>query len=562
MFDDNAKDKVTKQLDAWDANMQKRYSDRVFDLRTDGGIPIKPVYSPADIDHLDYDVISMPGQYPYTRGIYPIMYQAQPWVMQQIHGHGLPEHARERMDYLAELGLTGYGETRSYNLVFDQVCKFGYDPDNPEVGDLVGLVGVNMTTLDDYDRLLKGLDLERTAIVLNQGIHSMIALAFFIIYGEQQGVPKEKLRGNTMNWLYKGWMTDLEMYPPKPAFMIMSNFIRWCSRNMPRWNTTNIVSYFAEEAGGTPVQEAAMAMSISIALTEACIAAGCQPDEFLPRFGFQIALGSDIFEHVAKIRAMRRLWATINRERFGAQDPHSMTIRCHSQTSAVSLTAQQPMVNIVRSAYHALVGVLAGVNGMTINAYDEALGIPTDESLMLAVRTHQVAQYETGMPNVTDPLAGSYYIEWLTDRIYHDAMDYIEKIEQQGGFIKGWESGWLRNELANSAYEWRRRIDSGEKVVVGLNKFQSSVHRKAQLYKIDPKVKEVAIERVKRYRAERGMESERAAALESLKVACEGVLDNHKADFMPALIECARARSTVEEMASAMKGVFGWGSVY
>jgi len=426
----------------------------------------------------------------------------------------------------------------------------------------VGLVGVNMSTLEDYDRLLHGLDLEKTSVVLNQGIHSMIALAFFIVYGEQRGVPKEKLRGNTMNWLYKGWMTDLEMYPPKSAFMIMSNFIRWCSRNMPQWNTTNVVSYFAEEAGGTAVQEAGMAMAISIALTEACIAAGCEPDEFLPRFGFQIALGSDLFEHVAKIRAMRRLWATINKERFGAKKPHSMQLRCHSQTSAASLTAQQPFVNIVRSAYHALVGVLAGVNGMTINAYDEALGIPTDESLMLSIRTHQVALYETGVPNVTDPLAGSYYVEWLTDKIYQEAEGYVSKIEKLGGFLKCWESGWLRSELANSAYEWRRRVDGGEKVVVGLNKFQSDVHRKTEIYKVDPHVKEVAVRRIREYRTKRGMEKERNTALENLRQTCEGVLDNHRNNFMPALIECARVRSTVEEMASTMKSVFGWGSVY
>ena len=448
MFDGSTLKKNKTMLDVLNGQVEKRYGDRKFDLKTDGGISLKPAYSPVDIDHLNYDIIGMPGQYPFTRGIYPIMYQAQPWVMQQIHGHGLPEHCRERMDYLAKLGLTGYGEMRSYNLVFDHVCKFGYDPDNPEAGDLVGLVGVNMSTLDDYDRLLHGLDLEKTSVVLNQGIHSMIALAFYIAYGEQRGVKKEKLRGNTMNWLYKGWMTDLEMYPPKSAFMIMSNFIRWCSRNMPQWNTTNIVSYFAEEAGGTPVQEAGMAMAISIALTEACIAAGCKADEFLPRFGFQIALGNDIFEHVAKIRAMRRLWSTINKERFGAKDPRSMQLRCHSQTSAASLTAQQPLVNIVRSAYHALVGVLAGVNGMTINPYDEALGIPTDESLMLAIRTHQVALYETGVPNVTDPLAGSYYLEWLTDKIYNEAEDYLAKIEKLGGFMKCWENGWLRNELA------------------------------------------------------------------------------------------------------------------
>ena len=562
MFDEKTKNQEQKLKTGFDAQMKKRYGDKQFNLKTDGGIPIKPVYAPQDNDDLEFAQIGFPGQYPYTRGIYPTMYQAQPWVMQQIHGHGTPEHCRERMDYLAQLGLTGYGEMRSYNLVFDQVCKFGYDPDNIEAGDMVGLVGVNMSNLDDYDRLLHGLDLGKTSVVLNQGIHSMIALAYYIVYGEQRGVPKERLRGNTMNWLYKGWMSDLEMYPPNSAFMIMSNFIRWCSRNMPQWNTTNIVSYFAEEAGGTPVQEAGMAMAVGVALTKACMAAGCQPDEFLPRFGFQIALGMDIFEHVAKIRAMRRMWATINRERFGAKDSHSLQLRCHSQTSAVSLTAQQPFVNIIRSAYGALVGVLSGVNGMTINAFDEALGIPTDESLMLAIRTHQVALYETGVPNVTDPLAGSYYVEWLTEKIYREAWAYMEKIEELGGFQKCWETGWLREELANSAYQWRRRIDNGEKVVVGLNKLRSNVHRKTEIYKVDPEVKAICIKRIKEYRAKRGMEAERRQALTNLKTACEGVLDNHKADFMPALIECARCRSTVQEMCDVMKSVFGWGTVY
>jgi len=562
MFDEITKSKVQEFRRYYDKQYQERYRDRHFEGKTDGGIPIKPFYTPMDLDSLDYDDIGFPGQYPFTRGIYPIMYQSQPWVMQQIHGHGTPEHCRERMDYLASLGLTGYGEIRSYNIVFDQVCKFGYDPDHPEAGDMVGLVGVNMSTLGDYDRLLHGLDLKKTSVVLNQGIHSMVALAFYLTYAEKKGVSKEDIRGNTMNWLYKGWMTDLEMYPPDSAFMIMSNFVRWCSRNIPKWNTTNIVSYFAEEAGGTPVQEAAMAMAIGVAITEECINNGCQPDEFLPRFGFQIALGSDIFEHVAKIRAMRRMWSTINKERFGAKDIHSLQLRCHSQTSAVSLTAQQPLVNIIRSAYQAFGGILAGVNGMTINPYDEALGIPTDESLMLAMRTHQVALYETGVPNVTDPLAGSYYVEWLTDKIYQEAIKYFQKIEDLGGFKECWKSGWLRRELEESAYKWRQRLDTQEKVMVGLNKFQSTKHRKTEIYKVDPKVKDTCVKRIREYRANRGKENERKQALEHLRVACEGVLDNQKMDFMPALIECARAYSTVQEMCDVMKSVFGWGTVY
>ena len=562
MFPRDILEKDEELKNQWREKYNKLYKDTKFKATTASGIPVKPVYTPSDIEHIDFSEIGIPGEYPYTRGIYPLQYQFQPWVNQMSLGYGLPEQTRERMEMLKEAGMKGYFGAQSYNLPHDLVSKAGLDPDSPEARGLVGRGGVNISTIEDLDRIFHDLPLDKTQIVQNIGSATMAGLAMFIVYAESRGFSREKLGGNSMNWLYKAPFVDYAMFPPKSAFKLMAEFIKFCSRNMPRWNTTNIAGYFIEEAGGNAVQEAAFSMATGIAITEGCIKAGLDPDEFLPRFGFQFAQGNDFLEEIAKIRAIRKMWAKINKERFGCKNPRSMQLRMHIHTSGCSLMAQQPMVNIIRAAFHTLGAVLSGTNALHTSAYDEALGLPTEESATLALRTQQVVLEETHIPNVSDPLAGSYYLEWLTNKIEEEATKLIGKIDQIG-YIKAWETGWFKDELTNSAYKWREGMDNGDRVVVGVNKYVSDEEQKVPVFKIDPKIEETAIERVRAYRAKRD-NAKTEAALDKLREAAKRVDEEWPSggDLMSSLIETAKANATLGEMQGVLKEVFGWGYAY
>jgi len=562
MFTRDTLEKDRELQKRWKEKYQKLYKDIEFKTTTASGIPVKPVYTPSDIEHIDFGEIGVPGEYPYTRGIYPLQYQFQPWVNQMSLGYGLPEQTRERMEMLKDAGMKGYFGAQSYNLPHDLVSKAGLDPDSPEARGLVGRGGVNISTIDDLERLFHDIPLDKTQIVQNIGSATMVGLAMFIVYAERRGFPREKLGGNSMNWLYKAPFVDYAMFPPKSAFKLMVEFIKFCRNNMPRWNTTNICGYFIEEAGGNAIQEAAFSIATGIAITEECIRAGLHPDEFLPRFGFQFAQGNDFLEEIAKIRAIRRIWAKINRERFGCKDPKSMQVRMHIHTSGCSLMAQQPLVNVVRAAFHTLGAVLAGTNALHTSAYDEALGLPTEEAATLALRTQQVVLHETSIPNVSDPLAGSYYVEWLTSKIEEEANKLIEKIDQLG-YIKAWETGWFKDELAKSAYKWREGMDNSERIVVGVNRYVSDEERKVPVFKIDPKIEETAVERVKKFRAQRD-NARTKAVLEGLRDVARRVDEEwpQGGDLMPAIIEAAKADATLGEMQGILKEVFGWGYAY
>jgi methylmalonyl-CoA mutase N-terminal domain/subunit len=562
MFTNDTIEKEKKLQKKWQEKYSKFYKDKEVKATTASGIPVKPYYMASDIEHIDCSEIGAPGEYPYTRGIYPLQYQFQPWVNQMSLGYGLPEQTRERMEMLKDAGMKGYFGSQSYNLPHDLVSKAGLDPDSPEARGLVGRGGVNISTIEDIDRLFHDLPLDKTQIVQNIGSATMVGLAMFIVYAESRGVSKEKLGGNSMNWLYKAPFVDYAMFPPKNAFKLMVEFIKFCSRNMPRWNTTNICGYFIEEAGGNAIQEAAFSIATGIAITEECIKAGLDPDEFLPRFGFQFAQGNDFLEEIAKIRAIRKLWAKTNKERFGCKNPKSMQVRMHIHTSGCSLMAQQPLTNVVRAAFHTLGAVLAGTNALHTSAYDEALGLPTEEAATLALRTQQVVLHETHIPNVSDPLAGSYYMEWLTHKIEDEANKLIKKIDEMG-YIKAWETGWFKEELADSAYKWRETMDNKERIVVGVNKYESGEQQKVPVFKIDPKIEETAVERVRQFRAKRD-NAKTEKALGSLRDVAKRMNEEwpNGGNLMPALIEAARADATLGEMQGVLKEVFGWGYAY
>lgn len=552
----------SKQLEEqWQERCLQLYG-KEFKATTASGIPVKPVYNASDIEDIDYKEIGVPGEYPYTRGIYPVHYQFQPWMNQLNLGYGLPEQARERMDLLRKEGMTGYFGAEAYNLPHDLVSKAGCDPDDPEARGLVGQGGVNVSTIEDLDRLFHDLPLDKTHIVQNIGSATMVGLAMFIVYAETRGYEPRKLNGNSMNWLYKAPLVDYAMFPPKGAFKLMVEFIRYCTKNMPRWNTTNLCGYFVEEAGGNAIQEAAFTLATGIAITEECIKVGLNPDDFLPRFGFQFAQGNDFFEEIAKVRAVRRIWAKINKERFGCTNPRAMQVRMHSHTSGASLVAQQPLVNVVRAALHTLGAVLAGTNSIHTSAYDEALGLPAEEAATLALRTQQVVLHETYIPNVSDPLAGSYFMEWLTNRMEEEAFKLIQKIEELG-YIKCWETGWFREELARTAYSWRESLEKGERIIVGLNKYVSGEEQKIPVFKVDPKIEEIAMDRVRKFREKRNQAKVREA-LENLREVARRVNEEwpQGGELMPAVIEAARSEATLGEMQGVLKEVFGWGYAY
>ncbi|MGD2126365.1 MAG: methylmalonyl-CoA mutase family protein [Desulfobacteraceae bacterium] len=562
MFDPETLKRDMNDRKAWEQNFRERYK-KSFKQATRSGIPIDTVYSPSDIKDFDIKKCPLPGNYPYARGIYPAQYQFQAWMNQQVHGYGQAEDTRERMDKLVKKGMEGYFGNLVFNLVLDLVSQAGLDPDDPEAHGKVGQVGVHISCMKDMEILFDGLPLEKVNASFIVGEPSICLLAMYIVYSENQGVPKEHLRGNTMNYLLRGFNWDVAMYPPKNALKISVELIRYCSRFMPQWNTTNLSGYIIREAGASAIQELAFTIAKGMNIIDACIEAGLKPDDFVPRFGFQLSFHNDFFEDIAKYRALRRMWATINRHRYGCRKPKSLQARIHTHTCGSSLVAQQPMNNIVRAALQTLGAVLAGTNALQTSAYDEALSIPTEAAATLALRTQQIIQHESGVTKVTDPLAGSYYLEWLTEEMEKKAYEILDKIEAIGGFIRAYENGWLREQIADEAAKWRRRMDSGEEVVVGLNRFCEEGEKvKVPLFRVDEQIEKRAIKRIKAYRKDRD-QTRCQAALSRLREVAEKVEQGSRKDYLlDALIEAYRARATLGETMSILKETFGYGFVY
>lgn len=558
MFSQESLEKLEKLNEDWQKAYEKFYKGRTFTAATDSGIPVKPVYTPKDLEEVGYQ-FEMPGMYPYTRGNFPMQYQFTPWFNNLVLGYGLPEDTRERMDLLQKMGARGYFGRDTYNLVFDLTAKAGYDPDNPEARGRAGIAGCHLCTKDDFERLFHDIDLTKVSVVHNICRATLVEIAMYVAWLEEKGIDKTKVMGNSMNWLWAFAFVGNVSFPPQSSFKLMVEFIKYCARNMPQWNHTNVVSYYVEESGGSAVEEAAFAMAAAKTIAEECVKAGLKPDEFLGRIGWQIALGEDLFEEICKIRAMRRLWAKITREKFGATNPRSMSLRAHGQTSGVSFTAQQPLNNIVRATLETLVGVLAGLNSIQTNSYLEALSTPTEESHVLALRTQQIIYHETNIPNVTDPLGGSYYVEWLTSRIEEEATKLMEQIEEMGGVIKCWESGWFKERITKAAHRWRERIDNGEKVKVGLNKYVMEEGGKVPTFTY-PDIEEEAIKRVNEYKARRNNEKVKQALgkMRETAVLVNNTWPEHSGELMPAVIEAAKAGATLGESQGVLIDVFGW----
>ena len=534
------------------------------DPRTHSGLPIKTAYYPHDLDGVEFGDIGSPGQYPFTRGNLAAQFQFMNWANQPVIGYGLPEHTRERMDMLASQGMIGYFGQHFYNLVYDLVSHEGLDPDHPASRGRIGQCGMAVYSKADMGRLFHDMDLTKMNVVHITYYQVIPALAQYIAYAEDLGIGPEDLRGNSMNWYHQSAYVGMSAFPPEQGLKLAVELIGFCSRHMPRWNTTNFFGYGVEESGGSAVQEIGLMLAFGIELVRACEAAGMKADAVLPRFGFQIAQANDFFEEVCKIRALRRIWATTMAEKFGAEDPRSMHVRIHTHTAGAALTAQQPLVNLIRTTLHAFGAALSGTQAMEVSAYDEALAIPTEDSATLALRVQQIIQEETNVTAVSDPLAGSYYVESLTNQIAEAALDLVEKIEGQGGYIAAQRSGWLRREVENSAERWREMVNDGQRKVVGLNTHQTDEEAQHAVFKIDEEVERVAVERIGELRQERDQsrfdEAMKAFADTARAFADRDVADVGDGALMAAAIEAARADASTGEMMGVMKEALGWGA--
>ena len=563
MFDERVLTESRELQRKWEENCSARYKGSELNLTTSSGIPTKSVYAPEDVEHLNFQDIGMPGEYPFTRGIYPLMYQAEPWQNRQLHGFGLPEHNRERHDALTGYGLSGYMGMGYYCVGGDLVTRIGYDPDNPMVRGRVGQCGSSCCNIEDVHRNLHDLPLEKVYVNWVDQHTGLIYLAFHVAYAENMGYAKEQLRGNIANANYCTYYSGHAGFLPEGAMKLMVEGIKFCTKYMPLWSPVVIDGYEVEEAGANATQELAFCLSLAIALTEECIKVGLHPDDFLPRFNFHTSIGNDFFEEIAKRRALRRMWAKIAKERFGCTNPRSMLVRDGSQTAGSRLIAREPLNNIVRATIHTLAGVLSGINGLNTDSYDEPICIPSDKAAKIALRTQQIILHETRISNVTDPLGGSYYLEWLTSNLEDEANKLINKIDERG-FVNCWKTGWFRTELEKTANQWRAKVDSGEEGIVGLNKCVSEEEQDVDFFEVDSEVERIATERVLQFREKRDQVKWRQA-MDNLQTTAQAINDGGwKSEnmLMPSLIDAVKAHATMGEMMDVLRDVFGWGYTY
>ena len=558
MYEKATLSKARKLEEAWRGELSRRHGDMEITAATDANIPLKPLYTPMDMEKISLDDIAAPGVYPYTRGLYPLQYQAMPWMMQFAFGYGLPEHCRKRYEFLRQKGMRGYEDREStYFIAWDLPTKLGIDPDHPEAKGRVGLCGSTTSTMDDFDRLFKGVQLDRTNVVVPIDECTAVMLAMFVAYAEEQGFKLQDLRGNTFNWLYHQWFWDTPSFSTRHVFPLMIEVIKFCVKNLPRWNHTLIDGYNAEEAGANAIQEIGATLAVHIALTEECIKAGLDPDQFITGFSGHLAFGRDFFEDVAKARVTRRMWAKINKERFGCKNPRALKFRFQAETAGSMLTAQQPLNNITRLSLGTLAAVLSGASAIWTCGYDEAISIPTEEAAETGVRIQQIIYHESGVPSVSDPLGGSYYLESLTNEMEAEVEKFLDEVEANGGYIQCWESGWFTNEIQKTAREWNRALATNEKIKVGVNEYVTEKELKVPPFSHPKDVEETAIARIKQYKEERdGPKTQKA--LEGLKAEAKKVADGN-GELMPALIEAAKARATLQEMMDIMKETFGYG---
>ncbi|NVL91762.1 MAG: methylmalonyl-CoA mutase family protein [Desulfobacterales bacterium] len=550
MFEGEGIEQIKDGYREWSEKLRPKLAkrpERKADFVTASGIPIRRVYTPVEIADLDYmSELGLPGEYPFTRGVQPTMYRGRLWTMRQYAGFGTAEDTNRRYRFLLEQGQTGL------SVAFDLPTQIGYDSDHPLATGEVGKVGVAIDSLRDMEILFDQIPLDKVSTSMTINAPAAVLLAMYIAVAEKQDVLPKELRGTIQNDILKEYSArGTYIFPPKPSMRIITDIFSFCSREVPQWNTISISGYHIREAGSTAVQELAFTLADGIAYVEAAISAGLDVDEFAPRLSFFFNAHLDFLEEIAKFRAARRLWAKIMRERFKAKDPRSMMMRFHTQTAGCTLAAQQPKNNIVRVAFQALSAVLGGTQSLHTNSMDEAFCLPSEEAVQIALRTQQLIAYESGVTDTVDPLGGSYYIEELTREIFDGAQDYIDKIDELGGAASAIEKGFIQREIQESAYRYQREIEKGERVVVGVNKFQVAEEPLRDLLRVDPAVRISQIEELKTLKSERG-NGRVKGILGELRKAAQGN-DN----LMPVILDAVRAYATLGEICDALRDVFG-----
>jgi len=507
----------------------------------------KPLYKPEDMAEWDWEQeLGFPGEYPYTRGIYPTGYRSRLWTMRQYAGFGTPLESNARFRYLLAQGQTGL------SVAFDLPTQIGLDSDHPLARGEVGRVGVAIDSLEDMEMLFQGIPLEQVSSSMTINATAAILLALYFAVAEKQGVDLKKLAGTVQNDILKEYIArGTYIYPPEPALRLVTDVFAYCHEHAPEWNTISISGYHIREAGSTAVQEVAFTLANAIAYVEAARARGLAVDDIAPRLSFFLNAHNDLLEEVAKFRAARRLWARLMRERFQAQNPRSWMFRFHTQTAGSTLTAQQPDVNLVRVTLQALAAVLGGTQSLHANARDEALALPTEASALLALRTQQILAHESGIANTVDPLAGSYAIETLTRQVEQGAEEYLRKIDALGGVLRAIESGYIQCEIQRAAYEYQKAVEAGERVVVGVNRYGAEGAPSPPLLRIDPEIERAQVERLRKLRARRDG-ARVGAALKEVEVTARS-----QRNLMPAILAAVKAYATVGEISDALRNVFG-----
>lgn len=543
-------DQLRSELARWEKETLQpaleEFPERKERFTTGSGIPVERLYLPAHDDREYLERLGFPGEYPFTRGVQPTMYRGRLWTMRQYAGFGTAAESNARYHYLLRQGQTGL------SVAFDLPTQIGYDADDPMAAGEVGRVGVSISSLEDMRVLLDGIPLEQVSISMTINAPAAILLAMVIAVAKEQGVPLDRLRGTVQNDILKEYIArGTYIFPPRPSMRLITDIFAYCAREVPRWNTISVSGYHIREAGSTAPQEIAFTLADGIAYVEAAIAAGLDVDAFASQISFFFNAHNNFMEEVAKFRAARRLWARIMRERFGAQDPRSWRLRFHTQTGGSTLTAQQPQNNIVRVALQALAAVMGGTQSLHTNGYDEALALPTEDAARLALRTQQVIAYESGVPDTIDPLAGSYYLEALTDELEARAVAYLETIEEMGGMLAAIEQGYVQREILDAAYETQMALERREEIVVGVNRFVEEQEPAIELLHLDPAIEATQRERLAALRARR--DGERVAALRKrLAEATRG-----DENLMPLFVECVENDVTLGEIANTLRDVWG-----
>jgi len=515
-------------------------------FETLSGIPVQPLYTPADLPSDNEARMGRPGEFPFTRGLHPEMYRTRLWTMRQFAGFGTAEHTNQRFHYLLAQGMTGL------STAFDMPTLMGYDPDHPMALGEVGREGVAISTLEDMEILFRGIPLDQVTTSMTINAPAVVLLAMYVAVGEKKGIPPEKLGGTVQADMLKEFIAQKEwICPPRPSVRICVDMIEWCAKHMPKWNSISISGYHIREAGATAVQELALTIADGIGYVEECRKRGMDVDEFAPRLSFFWDVHNDFFEEIAKFRAGRRIWGNLMRDRFGAKNPRSWQLRTHAQTAGVSLTAQQPLNNVSRVALQALAAVLGGTQSLHTNSMDETLALPTEEAATVALRTQQILAYESGVTATPDPLGGSYFIEALTDRVEAEALRYIHRIDEMGGIITAVERGYPQKEIADSAYRFQQQVEREERIIVGVNRFQSDEEVAIPVLKIDPEIERRQIERVRAVRAKRDAGAH-ARAMTALRDACLS-----EKNLVPFVLDAVRAYATLGEISDVFREAYG-----